>query len=97
MKVTGFKELTKQLDEAQKALKELDGQLGVVQFDPHDPVSIEAAIAEIEQIINTKAGRYASNAIIAPMIAGMKEQYRHGILDRATEARLKSGDDDGNS
>jgi len=97
MKKTGVKDLAKQLDDAQKALKELDGQLGIVQFDPHDPSSIEAAIAEIEQIIDTRAGRYTSNAIIESLIAGMKEQYRQGMLDRAAEARLRSGEDHGNS
>lgn len=94
MKIQGLDALTKQFDEAQKAIAELDGELGVVSFDPQDPGSIEAAIKEVEATIDAKVGRYASNPIVAPLIDGMKEQYRQGIIDRAAAARLGEGTND---
>lgn len=92
MKITGFDSLTRQLEDAQKALKELDGQLGSVSFDPQDPGSVEAAIKNMETIIDERVGRYASNSIITPLAEGMKEQYRSEILKRAAAARLTTND-----
>jgi hypothetical protein len=85
--------LAKQLDDAQKALEGLDGQLGSVSFDPNDPASIEAAIKQMESMIDDRIGSSASNLIIGQIIAPMKERYRNGILDRAAAARLKKGDE----
>lgn len=94
MKIQGLDALTKQFDDAQKVIAELDGELTVVNFDPQDPGSIEAAIKEVEAVIDAKVGPYASNPIVAPMIEGMKEQYRQGIIDRAAAARLGEGSND---
>lgn len=93
MKITGLDKLTRELEDAQKALKSLDGELGSVSFNPHDPGSIQAAIKRIESTIDERVGSYANNPVIAPLIEGMKEQYRKGILERAAAARLKKGDE----
>lgn len=94
MKIKGLDALTKQFDVAQKAIAGLDGELGVVSFNPEDPTSIEAAIQAVETIIDAKVGRYSSNPIVAQLIEGLKEQYRVGIIDRAAAARLGAGDSD---
>jgi hypothetical protein len=93
MKVKGLEEFTRTLDDAQKALQGLDGELGSVSFDPNDPSSIEAAISRMEAMVDERLGRFSRNPIIAPLISGMKEQYRKGILDRAAAARLGKGDE----
>ncbi|SFP14741.1 hypothetical protein SAMN03159463_03685 [Mesorhizobium sp. NFR06] len=93
IKITGFDKLTKTLEQAQRALKEVDGELGTVSFDPQDPASIEAAILSVETMIDERLGPYKTNPVIAPLIEGMKEQYRQGILERAAEARLRDGDE----
>lgn len=93
MKITGLDKLTRQLEDAQKALEGLDGELGSVSFDPHDPGSIEAAIKRMESTIDERVGNSASNPIIAPLVESMKEQYRNGILERAAAARLTKGDE----
>jgi ABC-type sugar transport system substrate-binding protein len=94
MKITGLDGLTKQLEEAQKALSALDGELGTVNFDPNDAGSIEAAIQQIEMMIDDRVGAYASNPIVGPLIESVKEQYREGIIQKAAAARLKSASDD---
>lgn len=94
VKITGFDKLQRDLKQAQQAMQAIDGELGSVNFDPNDPSSIEAAIASVEQMIDEKIGIYASNPIVGPMIDGMKEQYREGILEKAAEARLAEGDQD---
>ena len=89
MKIKGFEKLSKTLKDAERALAELDGQLGEVSFNPFDPASIEAAIQEIEYMIDRRLGSYSKNPMIGPMIAGLKEQYRAGITERAAQARLE--------
>ena len=93
LRITGFDELSRQLTDAQKALETLDGELGVVKFDPNDPASIEAAIQSIESMIDERLVQYERNPIIAPLAASMKEKYREAIVDRAAEARLKGCED----
>lgn len=94
MKVTGFDKLQKELKDAQRALRGLDGELGVVNFNPHDPASIESAINQANQAIDQRVGRYASNSIVGPLILQMKEKYRESILQKAAEARLQSEGDE---
>ena len=93
IKITGLDQLSRQLTDAQKALAGLDGELGTVNFDPNDPASIETAIQSVEAIVDEKLGQYASNPIIAPLAANMKEKYRDAIIERAAAARLKGGEE----
>ncbi len=92
MKITGLDKLQKDLGAASAALQDLGGTLGTVHFDPTDPASIEAAIQEVEDMVDSKLGSYADNPIIAPLAAQMKDKYRTAILDRAAAARLESDD-----
>ncbi len=91
MKITGLDQLTRQLDDAQRAFESLDGELGTVSFDPHDAASIEAAVQKVEAMIDERLGSYASNPIVGPMAEQMKEKYRAAIIEKAAAARL--GDD----
>ncbi|EJT04953.1 hypothetical protein [Rhizobium sp. CCGE 510] len=93
MKITGFDELSRQLEDAQKAVAELDGELGTVTFTPDDPASIENAVRQVESIIDERVGQYASNPFVADLIEGLKEQYREGIIERAAAARLGEGEE----
>lgn len=94
LKITGFDKLEKELKEAEQALSELDGELGVVNFNPFDPASIEAAIQSVNRMIDNRIERYADNSIIGPLAEQMKESYRENILQKASEARLQSEEDE---
>jgi hypothetical protein len=83
--------LVGQLDEARRAFEAADGELGSVSFDPEDPASIEAAIQRAEGIVDDRLGAYASNLIIGPMAAQLKDKYRQAIIDQAAAARTGSG------
>ncbi len=91
-KITGLDKISRDLEDAQKAVSEMDGELGSVSFDPHDPASIEAAIQEVDRLIDARLGSYASNPIVGPLAEGMKEQHRQGILDKAAAGR--TGEED---
>jgi hypothetical protein len=88
-KMSGLNKLSRELTEAQKALDGLDGLNGIVNFNADDPASIELAVSSMEQIIDQRVGRYATNRLIGPMAEKMKASYRRAILDQAAEARIK--------
>lgn len=90
-KIEGLDRLQRELDQASRALQEIDGELGTVSFNPHDPGSIDAAINEMNRLIDERLGSYAGNAIVGPMIEELKEKYREAILERAAAARLEDG------
>ncbi|KIL05782.1 hypothetical protein QX25_02790 [Stutzerimonas stutzeri] len=92
--IQGLNKLQRELDQAQRALDELDGELGTVQFDPHDPASIETAIQSACQMIDSQVGQYSSNPIIGPLIDQIKESYRENIVQKAAEARLQVEEDE---
>lgn len=94
MKIAGLDRLQRELKEAQTALADLDGELGSVTFDPNDPSSIDAAIRTMENVVDNRVGRYASNSIVAPLIEGAKESFREAILEKAAAARLGDGGDE---
>ena len=87
-KISGLDQFTRQLEQAQQALAELDGDLGVVNFDPHEPASIEAAIQEVEILIDSKIAPWANNPLVQQVAEGMKEHYREVIIERAASTRL---------
>src|ERR1700738_2021871 len=65
LKITGLDKLQRQLEDAQRAFKALDGQLATVRFDPDKPESIEAAIRTMASAIDDKAPPYRDNAMVA--------------------------------
>jgi hypothetical protein len=93
IQIKGLDKLQRHFEDAQDALSALDGELGVVRFNPSDPSSIDAAILEVEQMVDERVGSYGDNPIIAPVAAQMKARYREAILDRAAAARLQQGED----
>lgn len=90
IKITGLDGLTKELDDAAKAAKALDGNFGSVKFNPNDPSSVEAAVAQIEQAIDTKIAPYQGNKIVQKLVSATKERFRQEIYDRAAKARLEA-------
>lgn len=93
-KIDGLQKLRRELKEAERAIAELDGELGVVGFDAQDPSSIEAAIQSVCRMIDDRVGQYESNPYVGPMIEQLKETYRENIVQKAAEARLQAAEDD---
>ncbi|EMB7853598.1 hypothetical protein VAG69_002222 [Escherichia coli] len=94
LKVTGLDKLQKELKDAKRILSELDGELGVVKFNPNDPASIESAIQTVNHMIDESIDGCSTNSIVGSLAQQMKETYREGILKKAAEARLTSSEDE---
>ena len=91
----GLDDLQRTLAETQTALEAVNGELGTLSFNPEDPESVEAAIAESERLVDERLGQYADNAIVGSLIVQMKDSFRAAVIERAAEARLKGEASDG--
>lgn len=89
MKISGLDTLVRQLEDAERAISELDGELGTVNFDPEDPSSIEAAIQQAHEMIDSRIGQWSSNPLVSQITDEMKEKFRDTIIERAASSRLK--------
>lgn len=77
MGIGGFDKLQRQLQQAQRAVAGLDGEIAEIEFDPGDQASVEAAIRQMEQAIDTKVGQNAANnPLVHQIVQGLKDQYR---------------------
>lgn len=91
-KMNGLDKLTKQLEEAQKAMEGINGSLGETTFEPEDPASIEAAIVEMESVVDRKMAAYAGNPLVDEIVESAKEGLRTMIIDKAQACRLGERD-----
>ncbi len=76
----GLEKLTKELDEASRAFKSLDGEIAQARVVPGDDASVQAAIRQIEEAIDKKAAPYHNNPFVSSVVAQLKEKYRDHIL-----------------
>ena len=84
MDINGFDDLQKTLDDAQRAVESLDGELATLRIDPDNP---QTAIDEMESIVDAKLAPYRGNAIVEQIAEGSKEQFRNHILQKAEDAK----------
>jgi len=81
-----FDRLRRELQEAAEALKSLDGNLGSVNFKPNDPASVNAAITEVEAMVDDRVAQWRGNPLVEQVTKGLKERYAAGIRERARKA-----------
>ncbi len=86
MKIEGFDDLAKQLEEAQKATEALGGELGTIKFNAADPQDVQRAIKEAERIVDARLARYRNNPFVQQLAEGTKEAFRQTIQGAARKA-----------
>lgn len=69
IELKGFGDLARVLSDAQKAIAGLDGDIGTISFNPHEPASLEAAIARMEALIDERLRGYERNPIVKDLAA----------------------------
>ena len=89
MKITGLDALSRTLEELEKVLAELDGDLAHVTFNPYDPHSIEQAIHKFNSAVDERLEGYEHNEFVVNIVEEFKENGRSAITDRAAAARLE--------
>ncbi len=83
MSLECFDELRRDLEDAQRALTELDGIVTTVKVDPNNPASVEEAIQQIEDAIDSKVAPYGHNPLVSQIVETTKERFREDIRQAA--------------
>ena len=86
IKLTGMSEVTRNMEALKRAL---DGAVAGLSFDPLKPQEVERAIREIEMKVDLKMAPYISSPGVREMAAGLKEEYRKVIVQKAKEIQRK--------
>jgi hypothetical protein len=87
-----FDELSKQLEELQAAMGELDGKLGSVQFDPGNDAEVQQAIRTAERMVDDRLACFSSNPLVQGIAEQTKQRFREQIVAKAVTARPLLGD-----
>ena len=86
IKLDGMSEVTKNMEALKRAL---DAAFNGLSFDPLKPQEVERAIREIEMKVDLKMAPYISSPGVREMAAGLKEEYRKVIVQKAKEIQRK--------
>ena len=86
LKLTGMSEVTRNMEALKRAL---DGAVAGLSFDPLKPQEVERAIREIEMKVDLKMAPYISSPGVREIAAGLKEEYRKVIVQKAKEIQRK--------
>ncbi len=89
--IKGLDQLQRGLREASDALKVLDGTIGSVHFNPSDPASVDAAVAEVNAMVDKRVAPWKDNQLVKQVASGLKERYAAGIRERARKAVESDG------
>lgn len=76
----GLEKLTNEFDEASRAFQSLDGEIAKIRVVGGDGASVQAAIKQMEEAIDSKAARYHNNPLVSSLVAQLKETYRDHII-----------------
>lgn len=80
--IEGLNQLTRQLEEASRVFKSLGGELEQIALEPGNQASVQAAIQQVEAIIDQKAAPYRGNELVDSMVQQLKKRYRDEIIRR---------------
>ncbi len=87
IKLTGMSEVTRNLEQLKKAI---DAEIAGLTFDPLNKQDVERAIRQIKLKVDMKMAPYASSPGVQEIAAGLKQEVRKAILQKAEEARRNS-------
>lgn len=86
--IKGLDKLQRILKEAERAAKELNGDLADLRFDPRNPSSIEEAISEAHLAVDNRLGSWYGNQLVDQMAEQAKAHFEEQILAKVEEYRL---------
>ncbi len=85
--ITGLGRLTSVFEELGDAIKQLNGKLCEVCFDPTQPGQVQAAIDQTERAVDERLSKFQDNPLVQQLAAGIKQKFKEELLSRASDAR----------
>src|SRR5881628_2827909 len=85
--IAGLEQFTSLFEELSGAIKQLNGKLCELGFDPAKPDQVQAAIQTMERAVDERLSEFPDNPLAQQFATGTKEKIKAEILKRASEAR----------
>lgn len=85
LQIDALDQLHEHLDEVVIVLRELETEVGTIQFDPHDDKSVGAAIERVENDVDRRLLPFLPNDLVARVGAEFKSKAAENIRLRAKE------------
>jgi hypothetical protein len=83
------------LSDVSAALQALERLVITVDFDSADAVSVDAAIAKVEAVIDSTIAGFPSHPLIAEAVSAMKAECRIGLHEQSAIAKRSILDSQG--
>ena len=80
-----FQTVVRELTEAQQAVASLEAELLALSFDPHDPLSLRAALQRMERTLDKTLQKYRKTPLVDEYIEATKAAYRERLLTAAVQ------------
>jgi hypothetical protein len=77
--------MTRILEEVGEGLKALEEEVITTQFDPDDPLSVQAAIDHVEHAIDAKIAPFRDNRLVKQAADQIKAECRANILQQVAD------------
>jgi hypothetical protein len=85
--INGLARLTSLFEELSDAIKQLNGKLCEVRFDPSKPDQVQTAIRTMERAVNERVSEFPDNPLVQQLAAGIKQRFKQEMLNLASEAQ----------
>ena len=87
--IAGLERLTSLFEELSDAIKQLNGKLCEVYFDPSKPEQVQAAIHAMQEAVDARLSEFSDNPLVQQFATATKEKIKTDILSRASAARRR--------
>jgi protein-disulfide isomerase-like protein with CxxC motif len=90
-KIMELYQMRRQVEDACRAFRSLDGELAKISLRPGDSASLAAAIRQMETAIDRKVAPFRGNKFVEPYVKPLKDKYCAAILAKAAAAEGEPG------
>jgi hypothetical protein len=90
-KIMELYQMRRQVEDACRAFRSLDGELAKISLRPGDAAGLAAAIRQMEVAVDRKAAPFRGNKFVEPYVKPLKDKYCAAILEKAAAAGGKPG------
>lgn len=87
MEPNELQDFERRFQDALTGLKEVDAKIEAIRFNPDNPASVQAAIEQVELIIDDRLGEHMADPKIAPIVNGARRKYRNYIFEDKFKSR----------
>lgn len=85
MNIMGLDKFIAELDQAQKAIASLDGEIAVVPFNMESDDEFELEIEKYYAKIDERVEPWKDNEMVQSLVAGVKKQSKDYLLEKRAE------------